>query len=84
MTFNFSSSSFTSINDRETHYVFYIINDIMFRAVFHDLQIIAITNRELVRVMVLMSLRELILGINGLFSNANEATAYQEPANSKR
>lgn len=43
----------------------------MLRAGFHDLQIIAITKRELVRVMVLVSLKELILGINGLFSNAN-------------
>lgn len=48
-----------------------MINEIMLRAVFHNLQTIAITNRELVRVMVLMSLTELILGISGLFSNAN-------------
>lgn len=41
----------------------------MLRAVFHELQIIA--NRETIRVMGLVSLRELILWINALFTDAN-------------
>lgn len=38
---------------------------------FYELQIIPITSRETVRAMELVSLRELTLRINALFTNAN-------------
>lgn len=38
---------------------------------FYEIQIIPIANRETIRVTELVSLRELILWINALFTDAN-------------